>query len=54
MKQEDMTHGITIESILDPNHKNESKSGYILTMRIKYKTAMGESLCVVGDITELG
>ena len=48
-----MTNGITLESILDPNFTGE-KSLFNLTLRIKYQTNMGESLCVIGDIKELG
>jgi hypothetical protein len=48
-----MTHGITLESILDPNFK-DTQSAYVLTLRIKYQTDPGESLCVVGDNQELG
>lgn len=51
---DDITHGITIESILDPNFAKDSKTSFVLTLRIKYQTALGESLCVVGDIQELG
>lgn len=50
---DDFAHGLTIESILDPNFADE-KSSYCLTLRIMYQTSLGESLCVVGDIEELG
>lgn len=52
-EETDFTKGITIESILDPNFAQE-KTSYYLTLRIKYQTALGESLCVVGEIEELG
>jgi hypothetical protein len=29
-------------------------SCYNLTLRIKFETSLGQSLCVVGDIEELG
>ena len=51
--RDDVTNGITIESILDPNFTS-GKTLFNLTMRIKYQTNMGESLCVIGDIEELG
>jgi hypothetical protein len=38
---------------LDPTAKKEDGS-YKLTLRIKYQTNLGESLCVVGNIEELG
>lgn len=50
---DDVTNGITIESILDPNFSKE-KTAFNLTMRIKYQTNMGESLCVIGNIEEFG
>lgn len=53
-----MTKGIydaiTIESILDPHFTVEEHTCYYLTLKIKYQTRIGESLCVVGDIEELG
>jgi len=48
------TKGITIESILDPHFTAEEQTCYYLTLKIKYQTRIGESLCVVGDIEELG
>ena len=51
--RDDITNGITIESILDPNFKDE-KSEYCLTLRIKYETNLGESVSIIGDIEELG
>lgn len=51
--RDDLTEGITIESILDPTAK-EQPGAYQLTLRVKYQTNLGESLCVVGDIAELG
>lgn len=51
--RDDITNGITIESILDPNFKDE-KSDYNLTLRIKYETNLGESMSIIGDIEELG
>jgi hypothetical protein len=52
--RDDITNGITIESLLDPNHVEDDTSSYKLTLRIKFQTSMGESLAVVGDIKELG
>ena len=52
--KDDLTEGITIESILDPTAAKGSTEKYQLTLRIKYQTNLGESLCVVGDIEELG
>ena len=52
--RDDITNGITIESLLDPNHVEDDNSSYKLTLRIKFETKMGESLAVVGDIKELG
>lgn len=51
--RDDITNGITIESLLDPNFKDE-KADYCLTLSIRYETNMGESMSVIGDIEELG
>jgi hypothetical protein len=51
---DDPTEGLTIESILDPTYTKAGSSKYRLTLRIKYQTNLGESLCVVGDVEELG
>jgi hypothetical protein len=52
-EKRDGTHGISIESILDPRAATGTHS-YNVTMRIRYETALGESLCVIGDLEELG
>lgn len=52
-ERRDGTHGISIESILDPRAA-AGASTYSVTMRIPYQTSLGESLCVVGDLEELG
>ena len=55
-----LMHGITIESILDPNHVEKpqhNKVGdakYCVSFRIKYQTNLGQSLAIIGDIDELG
>lgn len=50
---DDITNGITIESILDPTYK-EDKSDYMLTLSIRYETNLGQSMSIIGDIEELG
>ena len=52
-------HGITIESILDPNHvetvpDSNQAGSYRVTFRIKFETSMGQSLALIGDVAELG
>ena len=49
-----MTKGITLESILDPAFSKNDKSCYKVTFKVKKETQPGQSLCIVGDIPELG
>lgn len=52
-EKRDGTHGISIESILEPKVAG-SAHAYNVTMRVQYQTDLGESLCIVGDVEELG
>ena len=38
---------------MDPNF-SAARPQYALTLKINYKTKLGESVCVVGEIEELG